>query len=118
MTRHVIQAYQGIRPRPTGAIHIHRASGAIKSGKLGKQAVGVIRTTNRPDYLPIAVEVYGLGSATTQRRDVRRGDTENFDFVAESLRIADELFRDDDFTAAATVLPTLTTQARAAVYRG
>jgi transcriptional regulator with XRE-family HTH domain len=35
--------------------------------------------------------------------------------LAESLRIADGLFRDDDFTAAATVLPTLITQARVAV---
>ena len=33
----------------------------------------------------------------------------------ESLRIADRLFRDDDFAAAATVLPTLITQARIAV---
>jgi transcriptional regulator with XRE-family HTH domain len=32
-----------------------------------------------------------------------------------SLRIADKLFRDDDFTAAATTLPTLITQARVAV---
>lgn len=35
--------------------------------------------------------------------------------LVESLRIADELFRDDDFAAAATVLPTLITQARVAV---
>lgn len=35
--------------------------------------------------------------------------------LAESLRIADGLFRDDDFTAAATVLPTLITQAQVAV---
>ncbi|MGH3831013.1 MAG: helix-turn-helix domain-containing protein [Pseudonocardiaceae bacterium] len=35
--------------------------------------------------------------------------------LAESLRIADVLFRDDDFTAVAAVLPTLITQARVAV---
>jgi transcriptional regulator with XRE-family HTH domain len=35
--------------------------------------------------------------------------------LAESLRIADGLFRDDDFTAAAIVLPTLIKQARVAV---
>ncbi len=35
--------------------------------------------------------------------------------LVESLRIADGLFRDDDFAAAATVLPTLITQARVAV---
>lgn len=37
------------------------------------------------------------------------------DGLAESLRIADGLFRDDDFTAAAAVLPTLITQARVAI---